>query len=268
MRQNLGAGGSARLVDRTSQFDLPVDRRGRAVRLDAPAKRILDASVATFLLLALSPLILVILLTIAVDGGRPLFYRARRVGFGGTEFPMLKFRKMKHAAGGVPLTVADDERFTRVGRFLAASKLDEIPQLWNVVKGQMSLVGPRPEDPVFVAVVPDEYELVTSVRPGVTGLTQLAFARESEILDASGKLDYYVSHLLHEKVRLDCLYVARRTFWMDIRILWWTAAAVLLRRSVAVHRQSGRLNVRRRPQLSHEPAPVKALAFEKGYPRA
>jgi lipopolysaccharide/colanic/teichoic acid biosynthesis glycosyltransferase len=268
LRHNFGAGGSARSPDRTVPPALQTDGRILAQALDACAKRLLDLTAATILLLVLSPLILVVLLTIACESRGPLFYRARRVGFGGEELRMLKFRKMKQTASGVPLTLAHDDRFTRVGRFLAASKLDEIPQLWNVVKGEMSLVGPRPEDPVFVAMVPGEYEVVTSVRPGVTGLTQLAFARESEILDANDCLDYYVSHLLHQKVKLDCLYVEQRTFWMDLEILVWTAAAVVLRRPVAVHRQSGSLNVRRRPERALEPSTVQTLAFEEGYPSA
>jgi lipopolysaccharide/colanic/teichoic acid biosynthesis glycosyltransferase len=226
---------------------------------DAAAKRILDVAAASILLLVLSPLIVLVLLAIVLESRGPFFYRARRVGLRGEEFPMLKFRKMHNSANGLPLTIADDDRFTRIGRFLAASKLDEVPQLWNVVRGQMSLVGPRPEDPAFVAVAADDYEVVTRVRPGMTGLTQLAFARESEILDVENCIEDYVRRLLHQKVQLDRLYVETRSFMMDLRILSWTAAAVLLRRPVAVHRQSGRMNVRRR-EKAREPAlaPVEA----------
>jgi lipopolysaccharide/colanic/teichoic acid biosynthesis glycosyltransferase len=229
--------------------------------VDACGKRALDIGVATVALAALVPLFVLVFLAIALESRGPLFYRARRVGFRGEEFSMLKFRKMKRTASGLPLTLAHDERFTRVGRFLAMSKLDEIPQLWNVLRGQMSLVGPRPEDPGFVAIVADDYEPVTRVRPGVTGLTQLAFARESEILDPNDSVDHYVSRLLRQKVSLDRLYVERRTFLMDMQILIWTVAAVLLRRPVAVHRESGRLNVRRRPQLAVKPSTVQAAQY-------
>jgi lipopolysaccharide/colanic/teichoic acid biosynthesis glycosyltransferase len=248
VRHETGSGGSLGSTDRVSS---PVLQRAgnRLVRLlDVGGKRFLDLSVSSIALLVLSPLILVIFLAIAVESRGPLFYRARRVGFRGREFSMLKFRKMKQAATGLPLTLAHDDRFTRVGRFLAMSKLDEVPQLWNVLRGQMSLVGPRPEDPVFVALVPRDYDVVARVRPGITGLTQLAFARESEILDPNNSIDHYVSHLLRQKVKLDRLYVQRRTLRMDLQILFWTAAAVVLRRPVAVHRASGRLNVRRRPR--------------------
>jgi lipopolysaccharide/colanic/teichoic acid biosynthesis glycosyltransferase len=265
LRHKIGAGGSARLLIRTLRRAGRACAQAASPSIGASAKRLLDCGVATVLLLALAPAIALILVAIALESRGPLFYRARRVGFRGEEFPMLKFRKMKHTAAGMPLTLAGDDRFTRVGRFLAASKLDEIPQLWNVVKGQMSLVGPRPEDPGFVALVPEEYEVVTSVRPGVTGLTQLAFARESEILaDTSDSVDYYVKSLLNQKVKLDCLYVAHRSFSMDLRILVWTAAAVILRRPVAVHRESGRLNVRRRPVLGLETSSVKPLVLEEG----
>jgi NDP-mannose synthase len=221
-------------------------------------KRLLDMSAAAIALLALSPLILVVLLAIAVESRGPLFYRARRVGFLGEEFWMLKFRKMKRTANGLPLTLARDDRFTRVGRFLARSKLDEIPQFWNVLRGQMSLVGPRPEDPVFVAMAREEYDVITRVRPGVTGLSQLAFARESEILDRDDSIGYYIRNLLGQKVSLDRLYVQGRSLRMDLQILFWTAAAVILHRPVAVHRESGRLNVRRRPSLAVNASPPRA----------
>ena len=251
-RHNIGPEGGARTI-RLSESPR---RRSLARAFDTSAKRSLDVLVAAALLCVLSPLILVVLVAIALESRGSLFYRARRVGYRGREFPMLKFRKMKSSANGLPLTLSDDDRFTRIGRFLAASKLDELPQLWNVVKGQMSLVGPRPEDPCFVAVVPDDYEVVTRVRPGITGLTQLAFARESEILETTNCVDYYVSKLLHQKVQLDRLYVETRTLAMDLRILFWTGAAVVLRRPVAVNRASGHMNVRRRPKPTPESAPA------------
>lgn len=221
------------------------DRRV-AVRLDTAAKRVFDIVFAMSVLILLSPAIALILVAIALESRGPLFYRASRIGVGGREFHMLKFRKMTAVARGLPLTVSNDDRFTRIGRVLAASKLDEVPQLWNVVVGDMSIVGPRPEDPSFVAMAEDDYAVVTRVKPGVTGLTQLAFARESELLDRPNRMEYYVSRLFPQKIKLDQLYVARRTFAMDLRILWWTMAAVVLRRNVAVDRRTGRLGIRRR----------------------
>jgi lipopolysaccharide/colanic/teichoic acid biosynthesis glycosyltransferase len=177
---------------------------------------------------------------------------------------MLKFRKMCDGATGVALTVADDARFTRVGRMLARTKLDELPQLWNVLKGQMSLVGPRPEDPGFVARLPERYARILEVKPGVTGLCQLAFAKESEVLEADDRLTHYVERLLPQKAAMDELYATQRSLGMDLRILVWTALAVLLRRDVAVHRGTGRLGLRRRtreasvPVVPAEPEPVRA----------
>lgn len=215
----------------------------------AVAKRALDIAVSAALLLVLLPLALLLAAAIKLDSRGPVLYRCRRVGRAWTEFDMLKFRKMQRDASGEALTGADDDRFTRVGRLLARSKLDEIPQLWNVVKGEMSLVGPRPEDARFASKEQEGYRSILTLRPGITGLTQLAFARESEILDPHDRVGHYVTRLLPQKARLDCLYVARRSLRMDLRILVWTAGAVLLRRSVAVHRDTGRLTVRApRPQ--------------------
>jgi len=159
---------------------------------------------------------------------------------------MLKFRKMRSDAAGLKLTVNGDERFTRIGGLLARLKIDEIPQLWNVLKGDMSLVGPRPEDETYVALHAQPYETILSVRPGITGLSQIAFAEESRILDDHNPHDHYVGRILPQKIALDSLYSERRTLWLNLRILFWTTAAVLMRRQVAVDRASGRMNLRRR----------------------
>jgi lipopolysaccharide/colanic/teichoic acid biosynthesis glycosyltransferase len=226
--------------------------------LARPAKRGLDLAVASVLLLVLLPLIVVVAAAIRLDSRGPAFFRCRRVGYRGREFGMLKFRKMVHDASGGALTAPEDDRFTRFGRVLAKTKLDEIPQLWNVLKGDMSLVGPRPEDAGFVELCADEYRHILTVRPGITGLSQLAFARESEILDPDDRHGHYVSKLLPAKARIDCLYVSRRTLVMDLKVLFWTAAAVLLRLEVAVNRQSGRLT-RRRPRVSYEGQPARGM---------
>jgi lipopolysaccharide/colanic/teichoic acid biosynthesis glycosyltransferase len=226
-------------------------RSDAADSLGRLAKRGLDVVTASMLLLLLLPLIAVVAAAIKLDSRGPAFFRCRRVGYRGREFGMLKFRKMVHDAAGGALTAPEDDRFTRLGRVLAKTKLDEIPQLWNVVKGEMSLVGPRPEDARFVELCADEYRQILRVRPGITGLSQLAFARESEILDPDDRHGHYVTKLLPAKARMDCLYVSRRSLGMDTKVLFWTAAAVLLRLEVAVHRQSGRLT-RRRPRVAFE----------------
>lgn len=211
------------------------------------AKRVVDFALAAALLLVLLPVIVVVSVAIKFGSRGPLFFRCRRVGLGGEELRVLKFRKMRHGLSGAPLTASDDDRLTRVGRFLAKSKSDEIPQLWNVLAGGMSLVGPRPEDPQFVVLQPEAYSAILTVKPGITGLSQLAFVKESEILDPADRVGDYVERLLPQKAALDRLYAQRRSMQMDLRILVWTAVAVLLRRDVAVHRSTGALSLRRRP---------------------
>lgn len=226
--------------------------------LDNVAKWVLDRLTALVLLLLLAPLIAAVAIAISLESPGPPFFRCRRVGYRGREFGMLKFRKMREGAQGPKLTAPDDERFTRFGRWLASSKLDEVPQLWNVLRGQMSFVGPRPEDPRYVEIASEAYTEILRVMPGITGLSQLAFARESDILDPNDRHGHYVRGLLPQKTRLDCVYATRRSLVMDARILFWTAAAVA-GREVAVHRESGRLNLRRRPQAAPEAAGVEKL---------
>jgi lipopolysaccharide/colanic/teichoic acid biosynthesis glycosyltransferase len=226
----------------------------RVVRLfDLGAIRLLDAGFAAILLLVLAPFIVAIAVAIKLDSPGPVFYRCRRAGRGGYAFLMLKFRKMADGAAGPALTAPDDERFTRVGRLLARSKLDEIPQLWNVLRGQMSLVGPRPEDPSFIALRREELEPVLRVKPGITGLSQLAFARESEILDPADRVGHYVARIFPQKIHMDVLYAAQQSARLNMRILVWTAVVVLMHREVAVHRDSGRVGLRRRPAPSLTP---------------
>jgi lipopolysaccharide/colanic/teichoic acid biosynthesis glycosyltransferase len=224
----------------TAARDARVSKR----RLDEALKRTLDVVVAAPLLLLLAPVLVVIAAVIKLESPGGVFYRCRRVGRGGRELQMLKFRKMHDGARGPALVQEKDERFTRLGPLLARTKLDELPQLWNVLKGDMSLVGPRPEDPTFVEQHRDEYEAILAVRPGVTGLSQLAFARESEVLDPSDRVGHYTGRILPQKMRMDRLYAQRRSLSMDLKILLWTFCAVVGRLEVAVHRDSGRLNKR------------------------
>src|SRR3954453_17066815 len=143
-------------------------------------KRIMDVTVAATALVLTAPLMLIIALLIVAESPGPVFYRAERVGRGGRPLRMLKFRKMHQNASGAPLTMSEDARFTRIGGLLARTKIDELPQLWHVLRGEMSLIGPSPEDPGFFAERPLDYRHILSVRPGITGLSQLAFAEESE----------------------------------------------------------------------------------------
>jgi lipopolysaccharide/colanic/teichoic acid biosynthesis glycosyltransferase len=222
-----------------------VRARGRfGTLVDRAVKRTLDLLAAGVLLVLLAPVLALIAAAVRLDTPGPVFYRCRRVGYRGAPLDMLKFRKMREDVPGLPLTLRQDDRFTRVGRVLARTKLDELPQLWHVLRGEMSLVGPRPEDEWFVELHREAYKEILAVRPGVTGLCQLAFAEEGAILDPADRIRDYTERLLPQKTRLDRLYAKRRSIWMDFRIMGWTAVAVVLDRDVAVHRETARLTVR------------------------
>ena len=216
-------------------------------------KRTLDVVGATLLVLILAPLMVGLAIAIKLESKGPVLYRARRVGCRGAEFTIVKFRKMHDQATGPRLTLANDPRFTRLGLFLARSKLDELPQLWNVIRGDMSLVGPRPEDAVFVRHQADRYRTILKVRPGLTGLCQLAFVREAEVLSSVDLHGDYLDRLLPQKTSMDSLYAERRTFFMDLQILAWTVPSVL-GLDVAVNRENGALSLRRRRNVSHVPS--------------
>ncbi|HWF49020.1 MAG TPA: sugar transferase [Solirubrobacteraceae bacterium] len=219
------------------------------------AKRTFDALFAAALLLAMLPVLIAIAIAIKVDSRGPVFHRVRRVGYRGRPLHMLKFRKMHHDAQGGPLTTTADPRLTRVGALLTRTRLDELPQLWDVLRGRMSIVGPRPEDPIFVSLHPEQYEAIHSVRPGITGITQLAFAAESSILAPEDPITDYVNRILPGKVTLDVLYARKNRLRLDASVLFWTIAAVIMGRPVAVNRATGRMNTRRRqpaPRLTME----------------
>jgi lipopolysaccharide/colanic/teichoic acid biosynthesis glycosyltransferase len=225
------------------------DREGRhgGDALRAGVKRAIDVVVSAVALVVLLPLFAVLAALVVVDSPGSVFYRAERVGFRGQRLRMLKFRKMHPTAHGAALTMATDDRFTRVGSWLARTKLDELPQLWHVLRGDMSLVGPRPESPSFVERFASDYEVILTTRPGLTGYSQLAFAREGAILDPEDPQGHYVDRLLPQKVGLDRMYASRLSTRRDLRILVATFMTVFLRKPVAVHRETGVLTRRRRP---------------------
>jgi len=242
----------------TVTFEVQQRRSAYVVdHVDRALKRTFDIVFSTILLALTSPLIAVLALAIRLDSPGAAFYRCRRVGLRGRPLRMLKFRKMHDGASGPALSSPDDVRFTRLGSFLARTKLDELPQLWNVLKGEMSLVGPRPEDPAFVEMRREAYSMILEVRPGITGLSQLAFATETEVLDADDRMGHYVNKILPQKISMDSLYAKERTLGMDIKILWWTLRAVVGGSDVAVHRATGRLTPRAPrtvPVEEHSPA--------------
>jgi lipopolysaccharide/colanic/teichoic acid biosynthesis glycosyltransferase len=211
-------------------------------------KRSFDVVVAAVVLVLAAPLLAIVAALIVIDSPGPVFHRVERVGFRGRPLRMLKFRKMAVGAHGVALTTNGDARLTRVGALLACTRLDELPQLWHVLRGDMSLVGPRPEHLGFVARHPSAYRLILSVRPGLTGLSQLAYAEERAVLDATDPLGHYLRGILPQKVVLDCFYARHVGVAMDLRILAATARTLFLRQPIAVDRGSARLTLRRRPE--------------------
>jgi lipopolysaccharide/colanic/teichoic acid biosynthesis glycosyltransferase len=240
---------AAALAARPAAALVPSDARPSTRRTQPALKRGLDVTVAVAVLVFTLPLIAVVALAIVLESRGPVFYRAERVGRGGRPLWMLKFRKMARDAAGLRLTTRGDRRLTRVGAVLARTKLDELPQFINVLRGDMSLVGPRPEDPGFVAMRRDDFEEILKVRPGVTGLAQIAFADEPRILSQTDPVAHYLERILPQKCALDRLYIRNIGLGTDLRILKWTAVTVFLRHEVAVHRVTGRMNVRRRPAV-------------------
>src|SRR5215510_9799305 len=195
-------------------------------------QRLVDIVLSIAALLVLSPLFVILAVVIGVSSRGNPFYRGLRAGKVGRPFCICKFRTMapNAPAMGPVITVKDDPRVTRLGRFLRKTKLDELPQFLNVLLGDMTLVGPRPEDPEIVTLYSPNERAVLSVRPGMTGLVQLATADESETIPP-GQLgrEYYVQHLLPWKLSQDLNYLKTRTALTDARILFRTASLVVNR---------------------------------------
>jgi lipopolysaccharide/colanic/teichoic acid biosynthesis glycosyltransferase len=186
-------------------------------------KRAIDIAVAAVLLVLLSPVFVAIAFAIWWDSGKPVLFSQVRVGRRFRSFRIYKFRSMRAASAGPAITAATDARITRVGRLLRTTKLDELPQLWNVLKGDMSLVGPRPEIPRYVEQFRPRYEAILSVRPGITDLASLEFRDEEQVLArASDPLLEYAGVVLPAKLDLAEQYVQRRSFALDFSILWRT----------------------------------------------
>lgn len=197
-------------------------------------KRILDVILSAGALLALAPLFLVTALWVKLDSRQPAFFRQIRIGLRGREFRIYKFRTMRNDTdgSGPQITVGQDPRITRSGLFLRKYKIDELPQLINVLLGDMSIVGPRPEVPRYVALYPTAMrDLIFSVRPGITDLASIEFKDENTILGESQDAERtYVDEILPRKLRFYVYYVANRNLWLDLVIIYRTIRAVFGRR--------------------------------------
>ena len=187
-------------------------------------KRLFDVVAASMGLLLLAPLLLALAVWIKCDSAGPVFFLQERVGLHGKLFRIIKFRSMRQHHAGPQITVGADARITRSGRFIRAYKLDELPQLINVLLGDMSLVGPRPEVPRYVALYPaDVRDEVLSVRPGITDLASVQYRSESDLLAASSDPELtYTTVILPAKLALYQQYVRQRSLWLDVRIIGMT----------------------------------------------
>lgn len=197
------------------------------------SKRLFDIVAAAIGLALLAPLLLVVALWVRLDSPGPVLFRQQRVGRGGVLFEILKFRTMRHSTAAQPLlTVGKDSRITRAGAILRRYKIDELPQLTNVLLGEMSLVGPRPEVPHYVACYPQETRaIVLSVAPGITDWASILYRDESAVLGrAEDPEKAYLDIIMPAKLSYCVRYVQERSFWLDLHILLKTVAVLLRRR--------------------------------------
>jgi len=184
-------------------------------------KRVLDIITSGIVIAFFWPVFLIIGMIIKMESPGPIFYRQDRIGYNGRIFRIFKFRKFPQTSNGGPgLTMVRDSRMTKTGKMLERFKLDEFPQFINVFKGEMSIVGPRPETPHFAQYYSEDQKKVLQVKPGIFGVNQLVYRREAALF--LGKLDpeqYYIKELMPQKLKNDIAYIERSTVFTDIVIL-------------------------------------------------
>ena len=189
-------------------------------------KRAFDFTAALIGLILLLPFFILIGILIKRDSPGPVFYWGPRIGRYGVFFKMLKFRTMyetQKSYHGPRVTSKEDDRITPLGKWLRDTKLNEFPQLWNVLIGQMSLVGPRPEDPTICKTWPTKIAReILSVRPGITSPASILYRDEENMLQADEVMRKYLHELSPDKMRLDQLYFRYRSFWLDLDVIFWT----------------------------------------------
>ena len=192
--------------------------RAPGSRLGRAAKRLFDLAFVIAVLPVCIPLVLAVAVAIRLESRGPVIYSAARVGRNGREFRLFKFRSMFQDASGPGLTYSNDPRITRVGRLLRRTKFDEFPQVINVLRGEMSIVGPRPEAPEYVARYLPEQRRALSLRPGLTSLAQVAHRDEEDELPAHDTEAYYIAVIMPQKLRIDAAYVDDWSVWLDLKI--------------------------------------------------
>lgn len=195
-------------------------------------KGLMDRFSALVALLILTPLFLLLAFWIRLDSPGPVFYRQQRIGLKGIPFFLLKFRTMRPASdrAGLLTVGSQDSRITRAGYWLRKYKLDELPQLWNVLKGEMSIVGPRPEVEKYVRLYSPEQRLVLDVKPGLTDLASLQYFDESELLARSPDPEQtYIAEIMPAKLALNRRYIEQMGFWTDLGIIFRTIRRIFHR---------------------------------------
>jgi lipopolysaccharide/colanic/teichoic acid biosynthesis glycosyltransferase len=192
-------------------------------------KRVFDVTAAGLGLILTAPLLAALAALIRLTSPGAILYASPRVGRGGQVFKMIKFRTMIEGAdrAGPLVTAGDDPRITPVGRWLRRSKLDELPTLWNVLRGDMSLVGPRPENPRSAALYSPEQQRIWSVRPGLTSPATIKYRHEEEMLAGAADVEAAYFQVMQDKLALEMDYLERQSFWLDLRILGATVKAIL-----------------------------------------
>jgi lipopolysaccharide/colanic/teichoic acid biosynthesis glycosyltransferase len=190
----------------------------------------MDVAFSGVLLLLLTPLFAVLASLIRFSSPGPVFFRQERVGLNGEPFRLFKFRSMRVQNSGPSVTAGDDDRITPIGKILRRSKLDELPQLLNVLRGEMSLVGPRPEVQRFVAHYTAEQRHVLTVRPGITGLSQIEYRDEERLLAGRDDVeDFYIREVMPRKLEIDLRYLRERSLAGDFILLFRTGLALFRR---------------------------------------
>lgn len=185
-------------------------------------KRLFDILSSAIALILLSPILIVIAVGIIIDSKGGVFYKQKRIGKNGKAFMLYKFRSMRTGADrkGLITVGTKDDRTTKVGRFIRKYKLDELPQLINILKNEMSVVGPRPEVEKYVQLYTAEQQKVLNVKPGLTDLASLAYINENEILgQAKDPERTYVEQIMPAKLKLNLEYIEKRSFWFDLQII-------------------------------------------------
>lgn len=217
-------------IESDQEHLLNIDTILQQKRLQLILKRIFDIVVSFVGLVILSPLFLILAIAIARDSKGPVFFKQTRVGRNGVPFKIYKFRTMVEdaEARGMQLTVGDDSRITNVGTFLRKTKIDELPQLINVFKGEMSFVGPRPEVPKYVGLYTEDQRQVLMVRPGITDLASIEYRNESELLaTADNPEKVYIEEVMPRKIELNKKYIENISLCGDIRIIFKTLASLV-----------------------------------------